>query len=73
VGALTRIAFVAVVTITAFRTGGLEVRYLLPAHTLLLAFAVVGSCLLIDDIWEAIAKRRVHASSVNATGEPVTT
>ena len=73
VGALTRIAFVAVLTITAFRTGGLEVRYLLPAHTLLLAFAVVGSCLLIDDIWEGIAKRRVHASSVDAAGEPVTT
>lgn len=72
-GALTRIAFVALLTITAFRTGGLEVRYLLPAHTLLLAFAVVGTCQLVDAISARIAKRRGRASSTDAVAEAVMT
>lgn len=43
VGAVSRLAFVALLTVTEFGTQGIEVRYLLPAHALLLAFAIVGT------------------------------
>jgi hypothetical protein len=70
VGALSRIAFVALLTITAFRTGGIEVRYLLPAHILLLASGVVGSCLLVDRR-ERTTEPREEVPTPEPASEPV--
>jgi hypothetical protein len=72
VGALSRIAFVALLTITAFRTGGIEVRYLLPAHILLLASGVVGSCLLVDRVRERTTEPREDVATLEPASEPVT-
>jgi hypothetical protein len=71
VGALSRIAFVALLTITAFGTGGIEVRYLLPAHALLLASGVVGSCLLVDLVRQRAVARHEDAPAIEAASEPV--
>jgi hypothetical protein len=50
VGAVSRLAFVALLSVTQFTMDGIEVRYLLPAHTLLLAFAIVGTIQLADAV-----------------------
>jgi hypothetical protein len=58
IGAATRLALVALLTITQFGTRNLEVRYLLPAHALLLAFAIVGTGQLADAVWTGLGSRR---------------
>jgi hypothetical protein len=58
VGAVSRLAFVALLTTTEFRANGIEVRYLLPAHMLLLAFAIVGTGQLADAVWTGLRSRR---------------
>jgi hypothetical protein len=72
IGALSRIAFVGLLTITAFRTGGIEVRYLLPAHILLLASGVVGSCLLVDRVRERTTEPREDVPTLEPASAPVT-
>ncbi len=66
VGAVSRLAFVALLTITEFRTKDIEVRYLLPAHTLLLAFAIVGTSQLADVVWTGFRSRRAGELSAAA-------
>ncbi len=66
VGALSRLAFVALLTITEFETKNIEVRYLLPAHTLLLAFAIVGTSQLADGVWTGLRSRRAAEPSAAA-------
>jgi hypothetical protein len=56
-GAVTRVAFVALLTIAEFGTNHIEVRYLLPAHALLLAFAVVGTSQLVDALRARLGTR----------------
>jgi hypothetical protein len=58
IGAVSRVAFVALLTVTEFGTQNIEVRYLLPAHTLLLAFAIVGTGQLADAVWTNLGSRR---------------
>jgi hypothetical protein len=69
VGALTRLVFVALLNNTQFSTGTIEVRYLLPAHALFLAFGVVGTAQLADAVWPAIRARRAHAPTEAAAGD----
>ncbi len=66
VGAVSRLAFVALLTTTEFGATGIEVRYLLPAHTLLLAFAIVGTSQLADAVWTGFRLRRAGELSATA-------
>jgi hypothetical protein len=61
VGFVVRLAFVALLQVTQFDVGSLATRYLLPAHALLLAFAVVGSSQLIDAMRSRVRIRGAHA------------
>jgi hypothetical protein len=58
VGALTRLVFVALLNDTQFGTRGIDVRYLLPAHALFVAFGVVGAAQLVDTMWAVVRERR---------------
>ncbi len=66
VGAVSRLAFVALLTTTEFGAKSLEVRYLLPAHTLLLAFAIVGTSQLADAVWTRFRSRSAGELSATA-------
>jgi hypothetical protein len=50
-GALSRLALVGLLDTTQFLTQGSDIRYLLPAHAFLVAFAVVGTAQFADAIW----------------------
>jgi len=67
VGALSRLAFVALLTTTEFETKDIEVRYLLPVHTLLLAFAIVGTSQLADAAWTGVRSRRAGEQMATPT------
>ena len=67
VGAVSRLAFVALLTVTEFGTQGIEVRYLLPAHALLLAFAIVGTSQLAYAIRMTLRSRHGGELSMAAT------
>jgi hypothetical protein len=71
VGAVSRVALVALLTITEFGTKNLEVRYLLPAHTLLLAFAIVGTSQFADVVWAGLHSRRAGEPSVATVPDAV--
>ena len=66
VGAVSRLAFVGLLTITEFDTKDIEIRYLLPAHTLCLAFAIVGTSQLVDALWAGFRTRRAGPASAAA-------
>ncbi len=60
VGALARLVFVALLNNTEFGTRGIDVRYLLPAHAMFFAFAVIGTAQLADALWPTTGAR--HAA-----------
>jgi hypothetical protein len=55
VGSVTRLALLTVVVLTQFDAGG--GRYQLPSRALMLAFGVVGTAILVEQLW---AWRRSH-------------
>lgn len=71
-GALSRLVFVALLNDTQFLTEGIDVRYLLPAHALLLAFGVVGTAQLADAVWNVMRGHRTDqpAKRTNAGAAP---
>jgi hypothetical protein len=51
IGALSRLLLVALLNTTLFPTKGSDIRYLLPTHAFLMAFAVVGTAQFADTLW----------------------
>lgn len=64
VGALSRLVLVALLNTTQFLTQGSDIRYLLPAHTFLIGFAVVGTAQLADAIWTRVLLHRGDGQAV---------
>lgn len=70
VGAVSRLAFVALLNTTLFPTAGSDVRYLLPMHAFLIAFGVVGAAQFFDAHWMKLGGTRFRRSGQEVLESP---
>jgi hypothetical protein len=68
VGFVSRLIFVGILNTTQFSTLDSDVRYLLPAHALLLSLGVVGAALFVDGLQTRLVLRREDSRADEGDG-----